>query len=514
MHGTEPDGMWDDVIVGAGSAGSALAGRLSEDPDRRVLLLEAGPDCAVATQAAASPGTATLTGYNWDYTAHIGDIAERRASYLYPVGKVVGGSSAINGAIALRGFPSDFGTWAACGNPEWAWPQVAPYFAKIEADADFTGPGHRTDGPVPIRRIPTSEFSPTAQAFNAACRELGLPPLSDLNTEHDVGVGPVPSNVAGRHRVSAADAYLAPARSRPNLTLWDRCLVSTILFAGQRATGVEAIRDGRRIRVLAGRTTLCAGGINTPAILQRSGLGDQALLRKLGIPVVANLPGVGRNLIEHAVATVWMIASPGACTTSEPLHQVMSRLACTAETPDVGLFLASGVSDVSLPVIKDLLRGRTAIAISAMLLSPESRGAVVVRDAAPTSKPVIALRLATAAADVERLMRGTRFMWSVARSPSFTPLIQSILVWNDRLITDEHKLRTVVKQVAAPMWHPAGTARMGPSTDSRAVVDQHCRVHLVRGLRVVDASIMPTIPRAPTNLTCMLLGERAAEWMR
>jgi choline dehydrogenase len=280
-----------------------------------------------------------------------------------------------------------------------------------------------------------------------------------------------------------------------------------------RVIGVEAVAGGRAWRVPAGRVTLAAGGVNTPAILERSGIGATARLRGLGVEPAADLPGVGENLTDHPAVVLWGLPVPGVRAAGGPAHTVMARLATGGADPDLGLILALTRVDPDLPVMGPVLAGRLAAAVSVVLLDPDSRGAVHLRDAAPGSAPEIRLRLAGTGRDVERLAHGTRLAWSLLRSPGLADLLSRVFVWTDRMVADDALLASAVAGHVRPLWHPSGTARMGPAGDPMAVVDERCRVRGVSGLRVVDASVMPSIPRATPHLTCVMLAERVAAWM-
>jgi choline dehydrogenase len=542
--------VWDEVIVGGGSSGSVLASRLSEDPARRVLLLEAGPDFPDPQQIPAAIRDArapVMAGYNWDFRANLRSsglfqavlesagvlaaaprdmlsagmaairgpqpITATLQQFPYFVGKVIGGSSSVNGAVALRALDKDFDRWVACGNPDWSWDRVLPYYQRIETDHDFPAGVHGSAGPLPITRTPMPQLHPLQAAFHEACLATGLPHVPDLNGSSTAGVGPVPTNSLNHTRMSTAMAYLAPARHRGNLTIEGDSLVERVVFEGTRAVGIDVVSRGARRTVFGKRITLSAGAINTVAILQRSGVGNAQLCRSLGVRPVVHLAGVGEHLVDHPAVMFWMIPreTSGAAQLS---HEIMARCESTpAAGPDLNLFILGNLDTSTVPLLAELLKSPRAHAISVMLTDPTSRGRVFLQSAALDAKPVIDLNLASTPEDLVRLMSGVRLAWTLAQTAPIAARRSSIYLWTEGIIRNDSVLKSAVNRFVNGTWHAVGTAKMGPATDPLAVVDQQCRVHGLNGLRIVDGSVMPSIPRSAPNLTCIMLAERAAQWM-
>ena len=500
--------MYDIVIIGAGSAGSAIAARASEDPNRTVLLIEAGPDYS---DIAATPFD-LVNGHDNSYTDHDWSLSyspTRGREVRFPRGRVTGGSSAVNTAIALRGMPEDYDEWASFGNPEWAWEKVLPAFNRLERDLDFgEAPWHGDAGPISIRRYPVQEMTVPQAAFLEAARTLGYPDCPDANDPASWGSGPHPMNKLGRLRVSCAVGYLAPARIRPNLAIRPRTFVTRLVIEGGRCVGVEARREDGVIERIEGRlVVLCAGAILTPAILMRSGVGPRAQLEALGIEVARHTPGVGQNLCDHPALSVACLArDAGHVDPALPIIQTILRY--TAE----GSALRNDLQ-IEMLTFSKRRDGAPAFAIAGVVEYQHGRGELRLASADPDLGPIIDNRFCEDERDLERLVGCYKDVLAFARAPAIADLAADIVFPRGGEPTDD-EIAGLCQRFSGSGFHPSGTAKMGPASDPAAVVNQFGQCHGVDGLVVADASIMPFVPRANTNLTAIMIGEKVGEWLR
>jgi len=503
MIGEKP---FDVVIVGGGPAGCALAARLSEDPHRSVLLGEAGPDYGADTAAWPADlrdGRAPALGsHQWEHQS-------RRMGggdpLVLPRGRVLGGTAAINSGVWLRGSRPDYDAWEAQGNAGWGFEGLLPFFRRAEADPlGQVSPLHGTDGPVPVTRVTESEYTPVERVLVAAAERLGFSPIPDLNGSENQapGVGPTPRNVVAGVRMHPALTYLAMARSRPNLTTLPNTPVDRVRFHGRRAVAVQAA-DGRVFR--GHEVVLAAGAYDSPAVLLRSGVGPPDHLADLGIPVVHPLRGVGQHLMDHPFTPA------GLCryrivgdAVPQPFLRVMLRARSRQVSDDIDYHLY-WIED------QDPATGGWALSFCVSLMLARSLGSVWLTGASPTAPLAIDLQLGSHPADLEALCDGL----VLARHLGDTLPAADMLVWASAvpLWRDRAELRERVRQTVTTAHHPSSTCRMGPADDPDAVIDAAGRVYGVERLRVADASILPSCPRANPHLTICAAAEKLAEML-
>ena len=511
--------MYDDIVVGSGSSGAVIATRLSEDPSRRVLLLEAGPDFPVVEEIPRdilNGNAMSLYHHDWRFRAEIFD--GRRI--LFPRGKVTGGSSAVGAAIALRGVPSDFDDWVAAGNPTWGYSDVLPYYQRLETDFDFSNEYHGASGPVPIRHWRPEELTGLQQAFVDSCLQAGYPEVKDHNHPEATGIGMIPMNRQGdpNVRVNTAIAYLTPeVRQRENLVILSGSLVHRVLFDGARASGVEVSLNGAAPEeITAGRVILSAGAVGSPAILLRSGIGPADELRRHGIEQRLDLPGVGGNLVDHPRTGVFMVPKEGALQQADPFLQTILRTTAAGSTQfnDLQYY---GVNHFDLQLFPELqmLSGAPVIlGIMVVHQRPDSRGRLVLSSTNPADQPTIDLNFLSTERDMQVLVDAMRSCWTLVNHPDIRKYGDEFVVLSEKIINNDAMVQQYVKMSLDSAYHPVGTARMGPDPADGAVVDEQCRVHGAQDLTVADASIMPDIVSCNTNLTSIMIGERVAEFLQ
>jgi len=505
---------YDDIVVGAGSSGAVITARLSEDSNRSVLLLEAGPDYTRIEQTPADLLTSwmSIIDHDWGLMA----TATPGHEIAYPRGKVTGGSSAVNGTIALRGVPSDFDEWAAMGNSEWSFAKLLPYHRKLESDQDFGGDFHGTRGPLPIQRPKQANWQPANLAFFEACRRAGYQESPDHNAPDSTGIGPWPRNTSSGIRISTAIAYLGPARHRLNLTIRSNVVVNRVLVERGRAVGVEVECGGEVQRIRARRITLSAGAIASPAILIRSGIGPRRELEQLSIPTLIDSPGVGANLIDHVMVLIFALPVSGVPHDGRVTNPVGLRYTASgsSEFNDMQLYFVTCYDWNLARGLRPEPNPPPMLAYAPGLQRPRSRGRLTVTSTDPHIPPRIKLNYLDHPDDMRRMIEGIRLGWRLMSSPEVKPYLKEYPDLTQQIVDSDESLSTFIRSNCGTIFHPVGTARMGPETDREAVVDQYCRVRDIDGLRVADASVMPNIVSANTNLTCIAIGERVADWMR
>ncbi len=501
--------MYDVVIIGAGSSGAVVAARASENPNLSVLLIEAGPDyplLAETPEDLTNGHRNSVRAHDWQLSYQ--PIAAGPTRPL-PRGRVTGGSSAVNTTIALRGMPEDYDAWGAAGNPGWSWADVLPAFMRLERDLDFGDAAYHGDaGPISIRRYPPAELTESHAAFLETAQALGYPGCADANDPGGWGAGPHPMNKLGRTRISTAVGYLAPARIRPNLEISPDTTLVRLLVEGGRVRAALVERRGE-IERIEGRLFVCsAGAIHTPGILVRSGIGPRAEVEALGIEPVADVPGVGANLCDHpALAALCTLRDPTLAAPDLPLIQTILRYTASGSAfrNDLQIELLS----FAVPV-----DGARTLGVAAVLEQCESRGRVRVTSADPHAAPEIESRFCSDERDVTRLAGCLEDTLRFTQTKPLSDLIERVVFPDPARPLNADSAAALCRRASGSGYHPCGTARMGAAGDPGAVVDALGCAHAVDGLVVADASIMPSVPRANTNLTCIMIGERIGEWLR